>query len=199
MTKIKICGLMRQEDIQAVNSAKPDYIGFVFAPYSKRYITPKMALSLRDNLDSNIQVVGVFVDAPILNIVELVEMGIIDIIQLHGSEDEAYVSQLRGKVTVPIIQAFKVMGRKDIVKANASRAEMVLLDSGAGTGEIFDWSLLSEVTRPFILAGGLDYENVQEAITSVRPYGVDTSSGVEVKGRKDSIKIAMFVNKVREQ
>lgn len=199
MTKIKLCGLSRPCDIEAVNELKPDYIGFVFAPKSKRYVTPGKARLLKAILSPDIKAVGVFVNASVETVAELLRQNIIDIAQLHGSEDEEYIKQLRKLTDKPIIKAFRVRCEQDAAKANESAADYVLLDSGAGTGTVFDWNLLSHTERPYFLAGGLDTENVSGAIKELNPYAVDVSSGIETDGKKDKAKMAAFVAAVRKE
>lgn len=197
MTKIKICGLSRELDIKYVNLLMPDYIGFVFANKSRRYINPQNAKLLKAALDPGIKVTGVFVDESIDNILSLVESGTIDAIQLHGDEGQNYIKMLKFATDKPIIKAFRVCSADDINKAVESVADYILLDNGdGGTGEAFDWSLISKVDRPFFLAGGLSAENVAEAIRNYKPYAVDISSGVETEGHKDYNKIKDFINAV---
>lgn len=199
MTKVKLCGLSRFQDIEAVNRLKPDYIGFVFAAKSKRYVTPAQAAKLKGQLAPDIQAVGVFVNAPVEQVAALLNNGTIDIAQLHGQEDAAYIQALRQRTDKPIWQAFRVSSLADVARAEESPADGILLDSGAGTGNVFDWSLLRQVQRPYFLAGGLDGTNVTDAIRTVRPYGVDVSSGIETDGRKDPEKMAQFVAAVRKE
>lgn len=198
--KVKLCGLQRPEDIEAANEARPDCVGFVFAPGSRRAVTPETAKALREQLAPGIRPVGVFVNQPLELVARLLSQGIIDCAQLHGREDERYLTALREKTRGrPVIQAFRVETAEDVARAVASRADRILLDNGAGgTGERFDWSLLEGIRRPFFLAGGLTPENVAEALNRLRPYGVDTSSGVETEGRKDREKMLRFVRAVRE-
>ena len=203
MIRIKICGLTREEDIAVVNNLRPDYIGFVFAEHSKRAVTPEQAQKFRQNISPSIQTVGVFVDTDIETILSICKQDIIDVIQLHGKEDENYINKLRCHTDKPIIKAYQITTLGDIKKANDSVADYVLLDHGAGgTGESFDWSLLSDVSRPFFLAGGLHPGNVAGAIeqgfSTTYLYGVDTSSGVETNGFKDKIKIEQFIKTVRK-
>lgn len=199
MTRAKICGLSREADIECVNRLLPEYVGFVFAQKSRRYVSPQRALELREALDGRILAVGVFVNEPIENVASIVRSRAIDLVQLHGSEDEAYIAALREKTAAPIIKAFKVACREDVEEARRSSAELILLDNGAGgTGESFDWSLVSDVGRPWLLAGGLSPENVREAIEKCAPYGVDVSSGVETDGIKDVLKIERFLSAVRK-
>lgn len=198
MTKIKLCGLTRACDIEYANELNPDYIGFVFAEKSKRYISPENANILRKRLSKTIVAVGVFVDGDMEFIVDLVHQHIIDAVQLHGNESENYIKALRKIIECPIIKAFCIQSKDDIVKANNSLANIVLLDSGGGTGEIFDWTLLKEIKRPYFLAGGLTPANVGECIQTLQPFGVDASSSLEIEGVKDKQKMTEFVNAVRK-
>lgn len=197
MTKIKLCGLKRERDIDYANALMPDYIGFVFAKKSSRYVTPDKAEALRKSLDDGIVSVGVFVNEDIEAIEQIASRGIIGAVQLHGSEDNEYMKRLRRKVRCPIIQAFRIEGREDIEKANGSDADHIMLDSGGGTGESFDHTLINGLKREFFLAGGLDCDNVREAISIYGPYAVDASSSLETDGVKDKNKMAAFVNAVR--
>lgn len=193
--KIKICGLTKEEDIHIVNKYKPDYIGFVFAN-SKRQINKKTAKELKNGIKSDIQAVGVFADQAMDNIIELVNEGIIDLIQLHGKEDEDYIRRLKQRTGVPVIKAVKVSEDKRELYIN-TEADYILLDSGAGSGCSFDWNRKIICNRPVFLAGGLNGENVTEAISKVKPYGVDVSSGVETEGKKDKVKIRKFIEESR--
>ena len=198
MTRIKICGLRRAEDIGAVNGLRPEYIGFVLYRGSKRYVTPEEARTLRDGLAPEIRAVGVFVDEKPETVARLLEEGIIDIAQLHGHEDEAYLAELRKLTDKPLIKAFRVRNAEDALQAQASTADAILLDAGAGDGKTFDWNWLEAVTRPFFLAGGLNPENAGKAVRKLEPYAVDVSSGVETDGVKDVMKMRAFVRAVRE-
>lgn len=199
MTKIKLCGLSRPCDIEAANELKPDYIGFVFAPKSKRYVTPEKAMELKQMLLPEIQSVGVFVNEKPETVVKLLQDGTIDIAQLHGAEDEEYIIQLRQLTDKPIIKAFRIETASDIEKALQSTADYLLLDSGAGTGTVFDWKLIQNIKRPYFLAGGLDADNAAEAVNTLRPYALDVSSGIETSGLKDKSKMAAFVSAVRKE
>ena len=199
MTKIKLCGLRRAEDIKYANLLMPEYIGFVFAPSSRRYISPEYAAELRRGLSDNITPVGVFVNADIDYILKAIKIGAADIIQLHGSEDEDYISALRAVSDRAIIKAFSVKSENDINAAQNSSADYVLLDSGAGgSGIQFDHSLINNIKRDFFLAGGLDSRNVQTALKQYSPYAVDTSSALETNGIKDLDKMRAFVDAVRK-
>ena len=200
MTKIKFCGLTRPEDIAAANALKPEYIGFVFAPKSKRYVSPQQAALLRARLDPAIKAVGVFVNEPPEAVARLLNENILDIAQLHGQEDAAYLARLRSLTAKPLWQAFRVETAAGLAAAARSTADMVLLDSGAGgTGTVFNWKLLQGFPRPYILAGGLDADNAADAVTRLHPYAVDVSSGIETAGKKDPAKMAAFAAAVRGQ
>lgn len=199
MTKIKLCGLTRPEDVAAANALVPDFVGFVFAPKSRRCVTAEQAQALRKLLSSSIQAVGVFMDEKPEEVAALLEAGIIDLAQLHGREDEDYLERLRALTGKPIIQAFQIKTPEDLERAERSSADYILLDSGAGTGTMFDWTLLRNLRRPYLLAGGLGPDNVAQAIRFLRPWGVDVSSGIETGGVKDFDKMAAFVAAVRKE
>ncbi len=198
MTKIKLCGLRRSEDILAANELKPDYIGFVFAKKSRRYVSPSEAYRLKSMLAPGIEAVGVFVDESVDTVYEYLSRGIIDIAQLHGHEDDEYIRKLKALTDKPVIKALKVESKEDIEVANQSVADMVLLDGGAGDGKTWEWSLIKCIKRPYFLAGGLDESNIEEAVNVLKPYAVDVSSGIETDGVKDPDKMKRFVEKVRK-
>ncbi|MCQ2451924.1 MAG: phosphoribosylanthranilate isomerase [Oscillospiraceae bacterium] len=186
MIKIKLCGLSRPEDILQANSLHPACIGFVFAKKSKRYVSPEKAAELKALLHPSILAVGVFVNEEPETVAELLNDGILDLAQLHGSEDDSYIRRLRQLTTRPILQAFRIDSPRDVLRANTSIADLVLLDSGGGgTGTAFDWQLLQGIQRPYFLAGGLNPDNIGSALACLQPYGVDVSSGIETDGLKD--------------
>lgn len=203
MTRIKICGLRRKEDIAYVNEAKPDYAGFVFAK-SRRQVTKEEAKELRKLLHPDIIPVGVFVNEEISVVAELVREGIIDIVQLHGDESEAYIQKLRELVDpITIIKAVRVASEKDLESCNLFSANYFLFDTFSfkeygGTGRIFDWTLIKDIEKPFFLAGGINSQNVKVAIDILNPFAVDVSSAVETDGWKNREKIEMLVQTVRE-
>lgn len=202
-TKIKICGLKRIKDIEMANALHPDYIGFVFADFSHRYVNKETAVTLKSRLDTEIQAVGVFVNEDVHFVAELMNEGIIDIAQLHGSEDNDYMAELRSLLnttdtSINIIRAFNINKISSISEIEESTADLVLVDSGTGSGETFDWSRLDEIKRPYLLAGGLSPDNIREAVDALHPYGVDVSSGVETNKLKDPEKMRRFVELVRE-
>lgn len=199
MTRIKICGLSRPCDIDAVNELKPQYIGFVFASESRRYITPEKAAELKRMLDPGIKAVGVFVNEKPEMIADFLGNGMIDMAQLHGGEDEGYIRKLRQLTHKPVIKAFRIQTAGDIVDSQNSTADYVLLDSGAGTGTVFDWKLIQNIKRPYFLAGGLTPYNVQNAVKQLKPYAVDVSSGIETDGVKEKEKMAAFISAVGKE
>ena len=199
MTRIKFCGLKTLDDINAANELAPDYVGFVFAPKSKRYVTPAQAQTLRNALSRTIQAVGVFVDENPAQVAELLNTGIIDAAQLHGDESDDYIKNLRGLTDKTIIKAIQVKTANDLITAQKSLADFILLDAGAGDGKTFDWSLAKTLRREYFLAGGLTVDNVSAAIEMLKPFAVDVSSGIETDGRKDFNKMATFAKIVRRK
>ena len=197
MTKIKICGIYKNEDANLVNIYKPDYFGMVIDfPKSHRNVNSTMATHLRRLISDDIPAVGVFVNRPISQVEELLQEGIINIAQLHGSEDDDYIDELKKK-GFEVWKAFKIRNIEDIENAKKSHADLILLDNGYGTGESFDWRLIRGIKRPFALAGGLRADNIKEAIDKYSPYLLDISSGVETSGAKDGRKIKECVEAVR--
>lgn len=201
-TKIKICGLTRYDDIACVNQAKPDYVGFVFWEKSRRCVDRDRALSLREKMDSDIRAVGVFVDEDESKIIRMLKEGIIDLAQLHGRETEEQIRKIRYETGKPIIKAVRIQNGDEISQWQKTEADYLLLDGGMGSGKTFDWEILTGVNGikiPFFLAGGLDANNVSEAIGRFHPYAVDVSSKVETDGKKDAEKIQEFVRRVRNE
>lgn len=197
-TKIKICGLSRERDIDYANQYLPDYVGFVLHyPKSRRYISVERAQELGRLLNPGIQIVGVLVDQPLETAVSLLDDCVIDIAQLHGHEDEAYIKALKERTGKEVWKAFQIRSAEDVAAAKASSADMVVLDSGMGSGEVFDWSLIADFDRPYFLAGGLSPQNAVRCVKQLHPYGIDLSSGVETNGVKDKGKISSVIHAVR--
>ena len=208
--KIKMCGISKVETIPAIIDAKPDYMGLVFAP-SKRQVTVEQAKTLVEELhkqyavrynSETIKTVGVFVNETVENLLKIAEEVKLDVIQLHGDEDEFFIQILKEQSNVAVWKAVQVRSAADAEKWIDSSADMLLFDAyhkdeRGGTGEVFDWSSLDEFERPFMLAGGIDSTNVARAIRTVRPYGIDISSGIETNGVKDDEKMKAFTNIVR--
>lgn len=203
MAKIKICGLMRPEDIAAVNEARPDYIGFLFAKGRKRTVMHETAENLRSMLIPEIKAVGVFLDNDPEEVLMLSESGTIDIIQLHGNEDANYIENIRKHTDKPIIKAVSVRTSEDIILADTLPVDFLLLDTykkgmQGGTGEVFDWNTIPKINKPFFLAGGLNESNIADAM-KYGAYCLDVSSGAETDGKKDRSKIFNLVNIVRSE
>ena len=208
--KVKMCGISKVETIPAIVDAKPDYMGLVFAP-SKRQVTVEQAKILVEELhkqyavrynSETIKTVGVFVNETVENLLKIAEEVKLDVIQLHGDEDESFIQILKEQSNVEVWKAVQVRSAADAEKWIDSSADMLLFDAyhkdeRGGTGEVFDWSSLDEFERPFMLAGGIDSTNVARAIRTVRPYGIDISSGIETNGVKDDEKMKAFTNIVR--
>lgn len=190
--KLKFCGLTREADIRAANETRPDYIGFVFAE-SRRRVTDEQAARLRALLSPGIQAVGVFVNDDPTHIALLANRGVIDLIQLHGSESAAYIQRLRTMTAAPIICALRVGKQTDIKRAESNLVDFLLLDTYTkdaygGSGRTFDWSLIGEVGKPYFLAGGLNESNIIRAMRT-GAYALDLSSGIETDGVKDAEKM----------
>lgn len=203
MTKIKICGLTRTEDIDVVNEFMPDYVGFVFAK-SRRQISTELAKELKRRLRPEIKAVGVFVNEKAEKIAEIANQGIIDLIQIHGDEDAAYCRQLRNLTQAPIIKAVRVKCEDDLAGIEEFDCDYYLFDTLSskqygGTGKAFDHSILYNkgIKKPFFVAGGLNQDNVAAVIEVIKPFGVDTSGGVETDGIKDANKIKEFIKQGR--
>ena len=215
--KVKMCGISKVETIPAVVEAKPDYMGLVFAP-SKRQVTVDQAKTLVEELhrgyaqkygsdtehDKNdtIKTVGVFVNETVDNLVTIANEANLDAVQLHGDEDEAFIQSLKERTNVEVWKAIQIRSAADVEEWIDSSADMLLFDAyhkdeRGGTGEVFDWSSLDAFERPFMLAGGIDSTNVARAIRTVRPYGIDISSGIETNGMKDDKKITAFTKIVK--
>ena len=199
--KIKICGLSREQDIEAVNEVLPDYIGFVFAE-SRRRINYEQAKTFRRELDARIKAVGVFVNAPLDDIITLCCDNVIDAIQLHGDEDSSYIAALRKEVSHPIIKALRVQNTQQLIESQSLMCDYLLLDTYqkdvyGGSGKSFDRLLIPRMEKPYFLAGGLNVSNITDAVNECHPYCLDVSSGVETNGVKDREKIKEIVRMIR--
>ena len=227
-TRIKICGLMEPQDIETINKYRPDYAGFIINfPKSHRSRTPEQVAGLTASLIPDIVPVGVFVDQPEELVIDLLNRNVISIAQLHGHEDESYIRHIQDATGKPVFKAFVVRSPEDVKMAMSSPADEILLDAGLGGGTSFDWSILEPCalgtsginpsasgttatakpsspgtsasdSRRFILAGGLSSDNIKTAISTVHPWGVDISSGVETDKRKDPAKIAEIIGIIRD-
>lgn len=196
MTKIKLCGLTRAIDAEFANEAKPDWIGLVFDP-GRHFVSDDTAREIRNRLSPSIPAVGVFVRDDPAHIISLVEEGILQYVQFHGGEDEAYIKELRKYISCPFIRVVSVKSREDVLRAAETISEYLLLDHGkGGTGKSFDWSMIPRLNKPWFMAGGIGLSNLSSAL-SYRPYAVDISSGAETDGKKDREKMIRLVKSVR--
>ena len=194
--KIKICGLRTPGDANAVNEAMPDYVGFILTEGYKRTVSEETARLLSKFVDPQIQRVGVFVNDDISRIKRFLYNGLIDIVQLHGEESEEYINELKGGEG-SVIKVFRVDDNFDLAKAENSPADMIMFDSGTGSGETFDWSRIKACKRPFILAGGIGPGNIIPACEALKGsglYAVDMSSSVDKGGHKDEDLVIQAVN-----
>ena len=204
MVKVKICGIKNLQDVQAVNKHKPDFAGFVFYPLSKRYVSLIVARRLKAALNRHIKTVGVFVNAPVEEIAAAAEMGIIDLVQLHGDEGNAYIAELKKICKLPIIKAVRVQDESDIKRADYYDCDYLLFDTYSqsaygGTGRQFNTQLLKgvKIHKPYFIAGGLNADNVRRALKGLKPFAADVSGGVETDGGKDAAKIKAFIKQVK--
>ena len=204
MVKVKICGIKNLQDVQAVNKHKPDFAGFVFYPLSKRYVSLIVARRLKAALNRHIKTVGVFVNAPVEEIAAAAELGIIDLVQLHGDEGNAYIAELKKICKLPIIKAVRVQDESDIKRADYYNCDYLLFDTYSqsaygGTGRQFNTQLLKgvKIHKPYFIAGGLNADNVRHALKGLKPFAADVSGGVETDGGKDAAKIKAFIKQVK--
>jgi phosphoribosylanthranilate isomerase len=208
---IKICGLSSPEPLEAALNAGADLVGFVFVPESPRHVGFDRARQLARQTGRRARKVALLVDPDERTLADVMEALEPDLVQLHGQESLARVGALRRRLNIPLIKAIGVAGTEDLARVHAfiGVADHILIDAKppvtalypGGHGAAFDWSILSELDPrpPFILSGGLNPENVGDALIRVRPWGVDVSSGVEkAPGQKDADKIARFVARVRQ-
>lgn len=202
---VKICGITQIEEIEELNKLKPDYVGFVFAE-SKRKVDKDCVKILISKLDKDIKSVGVFRNNKFNEILNILDEIRLDVIQLHGDEDEDFIYKLKEKVNCEIWKAFSVQSYKDLLKAYEYPVDTILLDgSSPGSGKVFPWKVLEEssINKNILLAGGINEDNVISAINKIRPYGIDVSSGVESINQngqrlKDKVKMERLIKKVRE-
>ena len=195
---------MTLSDARIINNLgemSPDYCGMVFA-HTSHHLSDIDAMHIRDSLSGSIQAVGVFVNEPTHHIVELVQNDIIQLVQLHGDEDELYIKQLRLQIDCPIIKAVRLKDRDDMKRADELDVDFLLSDAFVkgllgGTGQMADTSLIpSDLKHPLFMAGGLCGENVAKIIDNFHPYAVDASSRLETDGKKDEGKIRAFMEAV---
>jgi len=203
MTRVKICGITREQDLRAVANSGADAIGMVFYEKSPRHVSVQQASELMHHVPPFVTVVGLFVNPTVDYVRQVLATVCLDVLQFHGEEAPEFCRQF-GK---PYLKAIRVKAGVDLVECAARYADAqgLLLDAfvegtQGGTGESFDWALIpQDMPLPVILSGGLHAGNVADAIKQVRPYAVDVSSGVETsKGIKDAAKVAAFITEVKD-
>lgn len=200
-TRIKICGITRLEDVKAAAQSGVDAIGFVFYELSPRFIEAGLANKIIRSLPPFVTSVGLFVDPDSAQVQKVINKTSLDCLQFHGDEQPGFC----GSFGLPYLKAIRMRESVDLVKevSRYQDAVGILLDSfsdeaAGGTGQSFDWARIpADLPKPVVLAGGLNPDNVKDAIRTARPYAVDVSSGVEEsKGIKDKDKIEQFVKAV---
>lgn len=205
MSKIKICGMQTARDIDITNELMPDFVGFIMGEEEKfrRQIPPDKAYSFRERLNPLVKSVGVFVNEPIDFVADMCNNDIIDLVQLHGQEDDDYILRLSNIVPTPVIKAVHARTSQQIQQAQGLHCTYLLLDTAykdkaGGGGKSFNWDIIPQrLEKPFFLAGGINAHNIQQAIQSFAPYCIDLSSSVETDGFKDREKVKEVIEKVR--
>lgn len=199
-TRVKICGITRRQDAEFAVKSGADAIGLVFYEPSPRAVIIEQAAAITAQLSPFVSVVGLFVNATAESVRQTIKQIPLSLLQFHGDESAEFCEQFN----MPYIKAIRMQSAADLIQASKdfSAASALLLDSyqhgvPGGTGQTFDWSMITAVNKPLILAGGLTTENVAEAIRQVSPYAVDVSGGVEEsKGLKSNNKISAFMREV---
>lgn len=207
MTDVKICGITTSEALDAAVKAGARYLGFVFYPGSPRFIDDAKAKILTNKTPSNLTNVGLFVDPRPSDIEKTLGSADLDMIQLHGSESPQLIQTIRGEFGLPVMKAIRIGGEDDLAQIASYEkvCDWLLFDTRVdsvqgGTGQSFDWTLLQDIAlfKPWMLAGGLSAENVDEALSVLKPGAVDVSSGVEdAPGAKNPDKIGSFIAAVK--
>jgi phosphoribosylanthranilate isomerase len=200
--KVKICGLTNYEDAMAAAEMGADMLGFNFYPKSPRYITPEKAAKIIDKLPAMVDLVGLFVNDPFERIEQVFDQCHLDWIQFHGDETPEFVEQF-GTLNVRTLKAIRVKDEKDIKRSEEYFTDAILLDAFdpkkyGGTGLSFDWNIIGNVTKRVFLAGGINADNVAQAV-SLGIYGIDVCSSIESRpGKKDHAKMRKLFDKIRE-
>ena len=196
MARVKICGINSPEDVEIVNELKPDYVSFAFYK-NKRQVTYEKARKLKQILDKDIRVIGVFVDENTNVVASAANDDLLDVIEFHGNEGPGEIERIKAFTEKPIIQGFRIRSRADVELALDSHADSILMYSDSESGILMDWKLLMNVTRPYFLAGGLNADNIEKAIKICHPFAVSVTTGVETDGIKDREKMAAFIKMAR--
>lgn len=205
MIYLKFCGMKRPQDIEYANECRPNYIGFILSDGFKRTVSKEDFLVLKKGLDQNIKKVGVFVNEPLVNILNHEYNKDLDVIQLHGNETEDYIKALRKDFSGEIWKAVRAKSPDDIEREQKKSCQKFLIDSFSedcvgGTGIRINTDVVKDakITKPFFIAGGITAENIGEIIEKTRPFGVDISSGIETDGYKDLQKMKKIMSILRE-
>lgn len=203
---VKFCGMRRVKDIEYANECRPDYVGFILSEGFKRSVDFGTFYELNTYLDKDIKRTGVFVNEPIENILHCAYNESLDVIQLHGGEDEKYIGKLRKHFSGEIWKAVRAKSPEDIEREQKKSCDKLLIDSFSenaygGTGKRINTEIVknAEITKPFFIAGGITAENVSEIVRDVRPYGIDLSSGIETDGFKDFSKMKNIMRILKEE
>lgn len=206
MISVKFCGMRRRQDIEYANECRPDYIGFILSDGFRRSVDLGTFCELNTYLDENIKRVGVFVNEPIENILYRAYTESLDVIQLHGSENEDYIKALRKGFSGEIWKAVCAGSSEDIEYYNWKNIDKLLIDSfskdgAGGTGKRIDTEIVkgAKIEKPFFIAGGITAENIIEIARDTKPYGVDISSGIETDGFKDLQKMKKIMEILRKE
>ena len=203
--RVKICGIKSKEEIAIINDFPVEYIGFIFAE-SKRKVLPEDAAQLKASLRKDIQVVGVFVNESVDKVNEIIDQCGLDVVQLHGEESPEYCKQIHQKVwkSIPVKNAQSLKKINDYQQVvDGILLETYSKDQKGGTGKAFDWDLVKNLQdslplKDFILAGGLNPNNIKRAIDTLQPTIIDLNSGLETDGYKDRNKITQLFNRLKE-
>src|SRR3989338_3400535 len=204
MTKVKICGITNYEDAAHAAILGADYLGFNFYELSPRHVDESEVKKFIGRLPKNIKKVGVFVNQNLDKGEKIVKALDLDLIQLHGDETRDYCSKLKAETKKQIIKAFRIKDKNDINKIKNYNVDYLMFDASekgmfGGTGKTFDWKIVKAINKPFFLSGGLNPENVKEAIRTAKPYAVDSASGIEINPRKkDYRKMKEFIENSKE-
>ena len=201
--KIKICGIQNFNDVEIMNRHLPDAVGFIFYNKSKRYIEPCGAKKLCEKLDRKILKAGVFVNSGYHEIVNIVKECELDIVQLHGDEDNKCIQNIKEKCLCEVWKAIRIENEASVEKMQGITPDRFLLDTYVkeygGEGKTFNWDILKNIdTSKIILAGGINEVNIRKAIYTVKPYMVDVSQGASENGVKDERKVKKLIEAVRK-
>lgn len=201
MKYVKFCGIRRDEDVTYVNELLPDFIGIIFYEKSHRNVTINQAKKIKGMLTDKIKAVGVFVDKPEVEVIKICETVNLDMIQLHGQEESDYINTLRKYIDIPVIKAVRYQFKEQLFRAEKLPVDYLLIDTyskaaAGGTGKAFDWREIPPLEKPYFLAGGIDKDNIEEALKT-NAFALDISSGIETDRIKDFDKMKTLIDIVK--